>query len=172
MVTHRYLPIVEHTCCQSDFLPTDEPLRCLEWVTIFPTFSTTWYTGFIVLTHHIVPRQYVQLAPRYRQTKDWISDWWERWTLHSRVWSPTANSWHSLRAQLVSATYFVHRRGLPWYKVLQNFLFLYKNKHFCRNPAFLNNNWYRVTIATAWKDGHEEGLWQYTLLVEALNREW
>lgn len=31
---------------------------------------------------------------------------------------------------------FCPQEGLPWYKVLQNFLFLYKNKHFCRNPAF------------------------------------
>lgn len=45
------------------------------------------------------------------KTKDWISERWEWWTLHSRVWSPIATSCQSLRAELVSATYFVHRRG-------------------------------------------------------------
>lgn len=32
------------------------------------------------------------------------------------------------------------RTGLPSYKVLQNLLSLYKIKHLCRNPAFLNNS--------------------------------
>lgn len=50
------------------------------------------------------------LKQKKNQTES-LNDERERWTSHSRVWSPIATSSPSLRAELVSATYSVHRNG-------------------------------------------------------------
>ncbi len=118
-------------------LLTDAPFQFLKWVTTY--FDGHLVYSFIVLTHQKPPYcpQIVCTAGPTTLTDKRLNLW-----LMTEM-NPTQQSLKPHSQQLskfegwVGICYiFCPQEGLPWYKVLQNFLFLYKNKHFCRNPAF------------------------------------
>lgn len=128
----------------------------LEWVTVFPTFylileSPDVVYSFICLPHtsawihSIVPRCIKTTAGTTRLTDKRLDLWMmKKMNPTQQSWSPIRHQ--SLRAELVSATYFVHRRGYHDTKYYKTSCSCTKTNIFVE-ILHLNNNWYRVKTA-------------------------